>query len=403
MFQSVDAGKQSAHRNVRIFVLYRAVSRLYFYLPILVVFFLASGQNYLQIGVLLASYSLIVGLLEVPAGALADRFGYKALIIAGELFKAAGLAGLAYAGNFIELLAGQVLCGLGYVAASGADSALLYRSLGNQDLYTRIETRSHSVVLASILVSGVVGGIVAHYFGPGGAVVISIPAALSAVLISAGFSTVPVRAPGEKLSAARLSIASILWRNPVLFRHFLNYGVTRAVLMAVFVAYLPVVYFVETRVPLHVFGVLLGSYTLVSILCSRNHARIVVRLGEHGAMLAAYLSLGLAVLLITVPTSIEWLVYGAPMLLGYAAGVTRPIAMSVFNALCEDDHRARLLSAAEAACAIITVILIVSVNALIHFKGVRTGLAGLAFLVLALLAPATSHVLSDRRRALLSE
>src|SRR3954468_921541 len=72
-----------------------------------------SGMSLLQIGVLAGAYPATWGLLQVATGALSDRNGRKALIVAGMLVQAAAIAAIAAVDGFVPWLAAAVTLGLG--------------------------------------------------------------------------------------------------------------------------------------------------------------------------------------------------------------------------------------------------------------------------------------------------
>ncbi|MFL5716071.1 MAG: MFS transporter [Chloroflexota bacterium] len=72
-----------------------------------------SGMSLLQIGILAGAYPATWGLLQVGTGALSDRNGRKALIVAGMLLQAAAIAAIAAVDDFVPWLVAAVALGLG--------------------------------------------------------------------------------------------------------------------------------------------------------------------------------------------------------------------------------------------------------------------------------------------------
>lgn len=80
---------------------------------LLPLFYAAAGLSLVEIGVLAAVYPGVWAVAQVGTGALSDRIGRKALIVAGMLVQAAALGAIAVASSFgVWLVAGAVL-GLG--------------------------------------------------------------------------------------------------------------------------------------------------------------------------------------------------------------------------------------------------------------------------------------------------
>jgi MFS family permease len=71
------------------------------------------GLSYAQVGLVRAFYSGASGILQLPAGVLAERFGEYGLVVLGHGWGAVGLLGMAAATTFPILLGLAILAGLG--------------------------------------------------------------------------------------------------------------------------------------------------------------------------------------------------------------------------------------------------------------------------------------------------
>jgi MFS family permease len=99
------------------------------WVPIWVVFLQRKGLNLTEIGLLEAGAWLLTAVLEVPTGAIADRWGRKASMSIGAF--AYGMAMFLILGDALSplFLLGYALWNSSSAFVSGADSALLYDSL----------------------------------------------------------------------------------------------------------------------------------------------------------------------------------------------------------------------------------------------------------------------------------
>lgn len=75
-----------------------------------------------------ALFAFVIAGFEVPSGYLADIWGRKNTIIAGQFIIAAAFFLLVVANSFIDFLVYEALMGLGMSLCSGADLALIYDS-----------------------------------------------------------------------------------------------------------------------------------------------------------------------------------------------------------------------------------------------------------------------------------
>ena len=79
-------------------------SSLYFYLPVLTIYYQQKGLSFLEIGSLWGIVTFTVFLAEVPTGLLADRFGRKKSIIFALLFQVVGEILFLFAGNYLHFV-----------------------------------------------------------------------------------------------------------------------------------------------------------------------------------------------------------------------------------------------------------------------------------------------------------
>lgn len=119
----------SRKKASRIYFFHSLLSRLYFFLPVLVLWFLAQGFTQFQATVLLAVFFLSVTLSEIPTGLLSDRFGYRQAMILCNLFQAAGVFILAYASSMTLATLGEILMGIGQAYYTGSKEAFLFNFL----------------------------------------------------------------------------------------------------------------------------------------------------------------------------------------------------------------------------------------------------------------------------------
>ncbi len=123
-----------ADRNLRLFMAFRILFNIRFYYPVFMVMFLRYGITLEQFGLLNAVWAVVIVLLEVPSGALADLVGRKALLVAAATMMALEMLLLALvpvgsAWVLPALLCNRILSGAAEAFASGADEALAYDSL----------------------------------------------------------------------------------------------------------------------------------------------------------------------------------------------------------------------------------------------------------------------------------
>ena len=116
--------------NIHKLYLFSFINSMAFFGAVSIPFFLYWAKlSYVQIFTLEAAYMLLIFLLEVPTGIVADRFGRKNSLFLSALAWTGGLLIFGTIPNFFALLVGEAAMALGAALLSGADKALLYDSL----------------------------------------------------------------------------------------------------------------------------------------------------------------------------------------------------------------------------------------------------------------------------------
>jgi MFS family permease len=148
-------------RNLALVCAIRLLFWTHFVSAVLVPFFRDWGGIGLdQILLLNAWFMFWAFALEVPTGAVADRFGRKVSAVLGYALGALAIGVYVSAPRFEVFLLAEVVAALGYALVSGAEDALLYDSLVGLDRtqdVQRIAARAESFKLAGIVL-GALGG-----------------------------------------------------------------------------------------------------------------------------------------------------------------------------------------------------------------------------------------------------
>ncbi|CAN5733956.1 MFS transporter [soil metagenome] len=125
----------SYRRNIPLFIAFRVLFNARWYYPVMTVLFLDLGLTVEQFALLNVAWAAAIVGLEVPSGALADRFGRKKMVVAAAALMVIEMLVFAFAPRsnpsllFILFLINRILSGAAEASASGADEALAYDSL----------------------------------------------------------------------------------------------------------------------------------------------------------------------------------------------------------------------------------------------------------------------------------
>jgi MFS family permease len=154
-----------SRRDLRLFYVFRLLATSYLWAPIFTFFMAERGLSFRDRMLLGGLFSVVVMLVEVPTGALADRFGRKVSMQLGALaMTASGLFAYFFAHDLPTFMVSEVLAALSLSLCSGADSAYLFDHLAARGVaheYSRRESIASAWHQAGTAVAYAGGGFLA--------------------------------------------------------------------------------------------------------------------------------------------------------------------------------------------------------------------------------------------------
>lgn len=133
-------------------------------MPIIVLFYEDNGLGLKDIFLLKSVYSVVLVLLDIPTGYLADAWGRKNCLLTGCLLALTGFACYALSSTFAAFFLAEILLGMGQSMVSGADSALLYDTMlvhERENEYLKYEGKVTMIGNFSEAFAGITGGLLA--------------------------------------------------------------------------------------------------------------------------------------------------------------------------------------------------------------------------------------------------
>jgi len=164
----VQMSQPHAERNLRLLFLYWFMSNFQLWIPVWIVF-LTVERGFSLTQVTSAEGLFLIGMvaLEVPTGAIADRYGRSRSMGLGSLFLAVAVLIFAFTQTFSVLLASFMLWSVASTLVSGADNALLFdtlKSVGREREFERYSARGMALQWAGVGIATVLAGPVAALF-----------------------------------------------------------------------------------------------------------------------------------------------------------------------------------------------------------------------------------------------
>ena len=146
--------------NVRIFFWVRFFGTINFIAPVVTLFYMGRGLEASHILWLQIFWSGAVLLGEVPGGVVADRFGAKVSFMIGSILKIGSIVILIFSFDPWMFFLYSAINGLSVTFFSGADEALIYESLKEDNQHHRMDRamgKIHSAGFVAMLVAVVYG------------------------------------------------------------------------------------------------------------------------------------------------------------------------------------------------------------------------------------------------------
>jgi MFS family permease len=272
--------------NVRKYYIYNFFLNLQLWWPIWVIYLKEErGLSQAQVTLIDVPFWLSIVLLQIPAAALADRWGRKPALIASGTFFALAITLFGLASTFPLLLTSYFLWGVAFSLFNGTESAFIYdslKALGREDEYQRIYGRAWAINMVAAVAGTLIGAPLAD------ATSLAFPIVLSgAIAGGCALTALTFREPPRAETAiAHLSYAGILRQSADLVRRqpAIRYAILFVGVIAIG-SIGPIFFFqpflAEHGVDTSEFGLWQTPMRVVAIFGALAAPRIVFELGER--------------------------------------------------------------------------------------------------------------------------
>ncbi|MER6915302.1 MFS transporter [Streptomyces sp. NPDC000594] len=345
----------AARRVIRLHNGYKLFTGLLWWLPVFYVYQRDSGLDDAEIFQIQSLYYLAFCLLELPTGALADRFDYRRFLQSGALVLTVANLLPAVWTSYSGFLTHFLLFALANSLVSGAGSAYLYEYLQRTDAgaaYQQAEGSGRAYALTGRIVCLPAAGVLMQWQAPSPYVLTTLCSAMAVVLAlrlpalpghggkdggkDGGGGRAPLFSPRDQWEALRT-----LGTSPVLAL-LMAQGVAVFTLVRIGQANLFQPILTEKELPLAAFGLMM-AVTTVFELAGAARSGWLRRFGEVRSVFALTVVMALALGLL-VPAGLP-ATAALLCLFSLAAGLVFPIQRQVVNrAIPDARHRATLLS-----------------------------------------------------------
>ena len=410
-------------RNLRVYYLFEATSGFLIWMPIWMIYMIdGRGMSLTQVATMESVFWITVVLMEVPTGAVADRWGRRVSLCLGSCGFVIASVAFAFADDYVGLTISYTIMAVAMTLHSGAGQALLFdtlRCLGRTHEYERHVGRAEALSFATLVAAMLLGGPLTALLGFVNTILLGAAtmggACVAALLLrepprrEAEFGAEFGAGPGMPVDGAAAEGRESVARN--MLAGWLTIWRRKTLLAIIAFATLMIVLFEVPDFFLQPFVRAQGidprdavdsglAYSALLIppivglmIGSLLASAVVRRLGERRA-LPLLLAAGVGLFAPTVIWDSLWVI-SAIGLLAVLHGMTRPIATGYINRRIGSEQRATVLSMYELSTALLMAGCVTTMGSVVDNFGFQWAFA----LCIALLAVGGGLLAAAWRRA----
>lgn len=231
-------------------------------------------------------YAVIVFIMEIPTGLLADRFSRKYIILSGSVLTLVGAYAMLFANGFAAFAVLIGLSGISGALTSGSVSALIYDSLkevGETLYFEKYLAKTKAIRYGSGLMAALIGSFVASKYNLLMPYQMSVVSCVMMVVFNM-LLTEPCKSKSG--SEEHLSIKGILkiTQNVLMKKNFLKYVIVSGAVIGASITYIEEFwqnYVDAISINLGFFGIISGLMSLIVIIASKRTEVYVKLLREN--------------------------------------------------------------------------------------------------------------------------
>ncbi len=283
-----DVEKKKWSNNVWRYGAFKFFVDFQLWLPIWVIYLNETrGLSITEITFLDVPFWLLLIILEVPTGIVADRWGRKVSLCYGAFINAVAVLVFGLAGNIALLFISYSVWAVAWTLFSGADSAFVYDSLkaaGRRDEYQKIWGRIHSISLVAHVLGLVLGAPLAAITNLWFPIVVSAGLMLLAWVVSLTFKEPPRDEEPVSYRETILNAVNVVRSKPPVYTMMLFAGFVMAIAVSFSILAQPYLR-IHHEIDIDIIGFLQVPGQLVGIFAALFAYRLVGLIGVGRTML----------------------------------------------------------------------------------------------------------------------
>lgn len=335
-------------RNITKAYIFRFLQFFHLIAGVLVPFFTGwGGIKFHEVMILQACFMVFVFLLEVPTGAVADRFGLRtSLVLSGVVGTIAPLVYTSYP-NFWIFMIGEFLWAAGAALASGADQAMVYDSL--KELSKECESkkifgRFGSMIPLSLIVASPLGGLIAREWGLRSVVLVMAAPMFLSALVAMTFVEPAVKSKHEKKQYLKILKGGVAYFKNHRELKILASDYVAVASLSFLIIWLNQLVLQKMGVAIGWFGIVFAAMFALEILLMNNFGRLERLAGgkkRYALMSALIVGASCVVIGLFINT---WISAAAIIFMGGFGFSRMQLLQNYMNKFIESSHRATVIS-----------------------------------------------------------
>lgn len=312
------------------------------------------GLSFSQVTIVYGVFTLLVGILEIPTGVLADKLGYKKTLALATLCMILASIGYKFSTSIVHLIFVEAVWALGFSLNSGTQDSFMYSTLkeaGKEDRFNSVMGIGNALMFSGLAVSAVIGGLMAKYD-------LALPIKFGYLPLIIPFITVltfkepPIdRSELNHFQHVKESFKFILYQPKLKFIIF--YVVVLAVAFeTVYKFTQPYMY--QLGIPISLIGISFSCSYIISAVGSLVSHGLSKLIGEKVLFYLLYAALFITLLMLKINTVCA--ILGLMILLPIFEGIHGPVTSGFINRHTKDKVRATVNSIANLSKCLIAAI-----------------------------------------------
>jgi len=156
--------QKKLENNIWKMYLFQILNGMFFYVPIIVLFWQENGLDLTKIMILQSFFAIVIVVFEIPTGYFADKYGRKKALLIASVSMTIAIVLYAIGHNFSAFLVAEFFFAVTASFVSGTTAALLYdtlQDLGREKEYKKIWGKTSFFYMLALGVTAIAGGLIA--------------------------------------------------------------------------------------------------------------------------------------------------------------------------------------------------------------------------------------------------